>query len=240
MARGWRSCPLSHPWHAPVNGHFRHLEAAGNSQPSCADRSPTRREPGSLPVRGVGPFPFALTPTRVAGAHHSRDLGVVFVRGEKADTTHSASSTSRRSSTRTRPSTTTCSTACSSTARSPGCPAEGRRASRCSPCSCSTHALMGARRSLDASRQRRVGRLHRRRELRGHRSPPRPPGRHDPGGRADERLPLGARHRPRRGPVLRLYGHALPADVSSAAERLEAWRSGQRASRRLRLRPQET
>jgi integrase len=28
--------------------------------------------------------------------------------------------------------------------------------------------------------------------------------------------------------VLRLYGHALPTEVSSAAERLEAWREAQR------------
>ncbi|WP_217915656.1 tyrosine-type recombinase/integrase [Miltoncostaea marina] len=29
--------------------------------------------------------------------------------------------------------------------------------------------------------------------------------------------------------VLRLYGHALPAEVSTAGERMEAWRAGQRA-----------
>ena len=30
--------------------------------------------------------------------------------------------------------------------------------------------------------------------------------------------------------VLRLYGHALPAEVSTAAERMEAWRASQRAA----------
>jgi integrase len=37
------------------------------------------------------------------------------------------------------------------------------------------------------------------------------------------------------GLVLRLYGHALPAEVSSAAERLEAWRASQRPAIAPRL-----
>ena len=60
MARGhWRCCPFSpHPWHAPGQwGLPASRKAAGNPQPSCADRSWTRREPGSLPGERRGPFP---------------------------------------------------------------------------------------------------------------------------------------------------------------------------------------